>query len=189
MKNLTVILLLVLAISCQENSSNETEAEKTANEIEAENQANREVDKKAPGERAIGFHKNFPDLKWHLGQGNAVEIVMKLDRLWSAEDYEAMRPLLSDTAIFNFADGRKADSPDGFIQILSDDESDDTWTFDYAYSVDLDPETGGEHVQAGFTGIAVADGDTTTTYYHESYYIIQGKIVWWNQFTQKTEEE
>jgi hypothetical protein len=171
MKNLTVILLLVLAISCQEN---------TANENEGENQA--EMDK----ERSIGFIADLPDSKWHLGQENAVEVVKKFDGLWGAKDFEAMRPFLSDTLKYYFADGRKGDSPDGFIQILTDDASDDTWTFDFAYSVDLDPEIGGEHVQAAFTGYAIADGDTTTTYYHESYYIIQGKITWWNQFTQKT---
>ncbi len=26
-----------------------------------------------------------------------------------------------------------------------------SWSYDYAFSVDLDPSTGGEHVQAGFS--------------------------------------
>jgi hypothetical protein len=56
-------------------------------------------------------------------------------------------------------------------------------TFDYACSVDPDPTRGGEHVQAGFTGTAVKDGVETKKYYHESYYIIEGKIVMWRQYT------
>jgi len=103
-------------------------------------------------ERSIGFNTNLPDLKWHLGTDAAIQVVKDLDALWSAKNYEAMKPLLADTAIFHFADGRYAASPDEFIQLLSADESNDTWTFDVAYSVDLSPEIGGEHVMAAFTG-------------------------------------
>ena len=64
-----------------------------------------------------------------------------------------------------------------------------SWTFDYVFSVDIDPTRGGEHVEAGFTGTAVKDGLTTRKSHHESYYVVEGKIVMWNQYTQDLKEE
>lgn len=172
MKNLFFALIVLLFVACNAEVDQETTSEP-----------------ETPKERSIGFNTNLPDLKWHLGTEAAIDVVKELDKLWSDKNYEGMRPLLADTAIFNFADGRKAKSPDEFIDILSADESNDTWTFNVAYSVDLNPEIGGEHVMAGFTGYSVKDGDTTKTYYSERYYIIQGKIIAWNQYTQKEKEE
>ena len=140
-------------------------------------------------ERSIGFNTYIPELKWHLGTEAAIDVVKELDKLWSVNNYEGMRPLLADTATFYFADGRSAGSPDEFIRMLAEDESNDTWTFFVAYSVDLDPESGGEYVMAGFEGISVNDGDTTKTDYHERYYILHGKIISWNQYTQKKQKE
>ena len=173
MKNFIILFTVVLFFSCANEEAKEAVAEDVA----------------TAKERSIGFSRNLPELKWHLGTEAAIEVVKNLDELWSAENYEAMKPLLSDTAKFFFADGREAMSPDDFIKILEDDDSDDTWTFNFAYSVDLNPEIGGEHVQAGFTGYEVEDGDTTKTIYHESYYIIQGKIVRWSQTTRKPKKE
>ena len=172
MKNLIFALVVLLFVACGAEEGNET-----VTEVET------------PKERSIGFNTNLPELKWHLGTDAAIDVVKELDQLWSAKNYEGMKPLMADTAIFRFADGRRANSPDEFINILSADESNDTWTFDVAYSVDLDPEVGGEHVMAGFTGLSVKDGDTTKTYYSERYYIIQRKIVAWNQYTQKENKE
>jgi hypothetical protein len=161
MKNLIFILCIAMLASCQPQ------------------------EQAAPEERSIGFATALPDLKWHIGTEDAIQIVKDLDKEWSARNYEALATFFADTAKFNFADGRTADSPAGFIAILkADDEgTEDTWTFDYAYSVDLNPEIGGEHVQAGFEGTSVKDSVETKTYYHESYYIIDGKVVTWNQFT------
>jgi hypothetical protein len=173
MKNLFILFSALLFLSCANEEAKEAVAE-------AETPAK---------ERSIGFNTFLPELKWHLGTDAAIQTVKDVDELWSSKNYEAMKPMMADTAKFYFADGREAMSPDDFIKILAEDDSDDTWSFNYAYSVDLDPETGGEHVQAGFTGYAVSDGDTTKTYYHESYYIIQGKIITWNQLTRKPMKE
>jgi hypothetical protein len=173
MKYLFILFSVLLFLSCANEEAKEAVAE-TETPVK---------------ERSIGFNTNLPELKWHLGTDAAIDIVKNIDELWSAKNYEAMKPMLADTAKFYFADGREAMSADDFIKILTDDESDDTWTFTYAFSVDLDPEVGGEHVQAGFTGYEVTDGDTTITYYHESYYIIQGKIITWNQTTRKPKKE
>ena len=144
----------------------------------------------AAKERSIGFLTTFPDDKLFLGTEAAIQIVKDLDKVWSSRDYEAMRPYLADTAKFYFADGRSATSSDDFLKIIEADyDESESWTFDIAYSVDLNPEIGGEHVQAGFTGISVKESDTTKTYYHESYYIIDGKVITWNQYTQKPKKE
>ncbi|MCF8378672.1 MAG: hypothetical protein K9H49_03785 [Bacteroidales bacterium] len=167
MKNLLFIAAVGLLVSC-----NSPETESVA------------VD------RSIGFNTQLPELKWQLGTEDAVQLVKDLDKLWAAENYEAMRPFLSDTAECYFEDGRVAKSGDEFIKILSeDDEGEDvSWTFDYAFSVDLDPSRGGEHVQAGFTGTEVKEGLTTKKRYHESYYIVDGKIVMWSQYSMDIKE-
>jgi hypothetical protein len=170
MKNLFLFLFLVVIMSC--------------------NTATEEIE--APVERSIGFNTFLPELKWHLGTEDAIQTVKKIDEFWSKEDYDKMRLYLADTAKFYFADGRYADSPEGFIEFLkkSDEESpDSSWTFDYAYSVDLNPEGGGEHVQAGFTGTEIKDSVKVYTRYHESYYIIEGKVVTWNQFDMDVKKE
>ena len=170
MKKLLFLLTLTLVISCN-----------TATE-EAE----------PPKERAIGFNTFLPELKWHLGTEDAVEIVKKIDEVWAKKDYEALRPYLADTAKFYFADGMVAKSSSEFIEYLSkgnEENPDHSWTFDYAFSVDLDPSQGGEHVQAGFTGTEMKDSVAVKTIYHESYYIIDGKVITWNQFDMDVKQE
>lgn len=168
MKNLVFTLAILLIISC-----------------------NTKKEEAAPEERAIGFNTFLPELQWHLGTEDAITVVKDFDKLWSKRDYESMTGYFADTAKFYFPDGRVATSPAAFIDIISEDDDTTTysWTFDYAYSVDLDPSKGGEHVQAGFTGTAIKDSVTTKKRYHESYYIIQGKIVTWNQFDMDVKEE
>ena len=108
-----------------------------------------------------------------------------------ARDYVTLDTFFVDTACFAFGDGRSASTPAEFIEILKadDEESEDSWTFNYAYSVDLNPSDGGEHVQAGFTGTSIEDGKETKTSYHEWYYIIDGKVVMWRQYTMAIKEE
>ena len=167
MKNLLFIAALVLIVSCNSKSADSSISETKA------------------VERAIGFNTELPDLKWHLGTEDAISIVKDFDKKWAVEDYDAMKGFFADTAVCYFPDGVVAKSSDEFIAKIKseDDGSDVSWTFDYAFSVDLDPSRGGEHVQAGFTGTSTKDGVETKKSYHESYYIIEGKIVMWRQYT------
>ena len=174
MKKLIYVAAILLFVSCANDEAKEAVAE-------AEPPAK---------ERSIGFITTFPDDKLFLGTEAAIQVVKDLDKAWSSRDYAAMRPFLADTAKFSFADGRSATSADEFLKIIEADyDGSESWTFNIAYSVDIDPEIGGEHVQAGFTGSSVEDSDTTKTYYHESYYIIKGKVITWNQYTQKEKKE
>ena len=170
MKNLLLFLSLVVIFSCN-TPKEEVEAQK---------------------ERAIGFNTFLPELKWHLGTEDAIQVVKKIDVAWAKEDYDEMRKYLADTAKFYFSDGRVAKSADKFIEILKKDDNEtpeNSWTTDYAYSVDLNPEEGGEHVQAGFTVTELKDSVNVVTRYHESYYIIEGKLVTWNSFDMDVKKE
>ena len=145
-----------------------------------------------PGkDRSIGFSTALPDHKFHLGTEAAIQVVKDLDKAWAKRDYKAMKRLFADTAKCFFSDGRVAKSSDEFVKIVEEnfEGSEDNWTFDYVYSVDLDPSQGGEHVQAGFTGTSVKDGVTEKKSYHESYYVIEGKIVMWTQYTLNIKEK
>jgi len=166
MKNLILITLAVVLVSCE---TKKPEA--------------------PPEDRSIGFLTAIPDAKWHLGTEAAIQTVKDFDKVWSARDYAAMKTFMVDTSRFTFADGTVANTPDEFLAILQADPSTVSWTFDIAYSVDLDPAQGGEHVQAGFTGTSTMDGVETKKHYMESYYIIQGKIIWWDQYTQDIKAE
>ena len=138
-------------------------------------------------ERMIGFHPNkeIQDLKWHLGTQEAIDHVIAVDKLWAAKDYESMRSHFVDTLKVTDWNGKVSSSFDEFKASIEADDSDVSWTFDYAYSVDIDPSLGGEHVQAGFTVSSPKKDGTVEKYYiHESYYIINKKIVSLSQFKQ-----
>jgi hypothetical protein len=148
---------------------------------------------KTEASKAIGFNTFLPELKFHLGTEAAIDVVKELDKLWSEEDFEAMRGFFADTAVMYFPDGKVAHSGDEVIAMIKAEEEEAameaSWTFDYAYSVDLDPSRGGEHVQAGFTVTKPKDGKEMKSKYHESYYIIDGKVVSLTQYTVENLEE
>ena len=80
----------------------------------------------AAPERAIGFNTFLPELQWHLGQDDAINIVKDLDGAWAKRDYASMTGFFADTAKFYFPDGRVAKSPAAFIDIISEDDEDTT---------------------------------------------------------------
>ena len=135
-------------------------------------------------ERNIGFVTgDNSELQWHLGTQEAIDVVTTVDSLWKDQDYEGMREFFADTVKVLRPNGTYTNSFDSFIETLSDG-SNVTWSYDYAFSVDLDPEVGGEHVQAGFsvTYPGTNDSDERIDYQHESYYIVDGKIITLNQY-------
>ena len=135
-------------------------------------------------ERNIGFVTgDNSELQWHLGTQEAIDVVTTVDSLWKNQDYEGMREFFADTVKVLRPNGTYTNSFDSFIETLSDG-SNVTWSYDYAFSVDLDPEVGGEHVQAGFsvTYPGTNDSDERIDYQHESYYIVDGKIITLNQY-------
>ena len=149
-------------------------------------QSEESATKSVAKDRAIGFNTELPDLKWHLGTEKAIQVVKDFDKAWAAEDYDAMRSFFADTAEMVFPDGKVAKSGDEAIQMIKEEddaEAEVSWTMDYAFSVDLDPTRGGEHVQAGYTVTTKSGDKEMTKRYHEWTYVVDGKIVQYYQFT------
>ena len=136
-------------------------------------------------DKTIGFVTgDNAELQWHLGTQEAIDIVTTVDELWTNQDYEAMRSFFADSVKVWRPNGNYTDTFDSFIESLNDG-SNVTWSYNYAFSVDLNPEIGGEHVQAGFsiTYPATEDSEERVDYQHESYYILDGKIITLRQYS------
>jgi len=138
-------------------------------------------------ERTIGFVTgDNAEMQWHLGTQDAIDIVSTVDGLWASEDYEAMRPYFADSLAFTSYEGNTSNTFDDFVAAMTSGAS-VSWTYDYAFSVDLDPSIGGEHVQAGFTVTypPTDDAEGYVNQNHESYYIVDGKIITLTQYVAK----
>ena len=144
-------------------------------------------------ERSIGFHsmENYKERKWHLGTEDPIDLVKALDKAWVARDYAAMKNYFADTTSrlplrITTYNGNVFKSFEDFQTTIAQDTT-GGWIFDRAFSVDLNPAEGGEHVQAFFDSYDInQEGDTIKAKIYESYYIIDKKIVWLDQFRQET---
>lgn len=135
-------------------------------------------------DRAIGFVSGEnSDSKWHLGTQEAVDVVNIVDGLWASQDYEGMREYFADTVEVWTPKGEYTNNFDSFIESLTTGEN-VSWSYDYAFSVDLDPSIGGEHVQAGFSVDypETEDSEAYIDLHHESYYVVDGKIITLRQY-------
>ena len=141
----------------------------------------------AAKERMIGFHPNpeIQELQWHLGTQKAIDRVIALDKEWSSRNFEGMREFFIDSVQVTDPTGKTITNFEEFKAGLEAEDPTISWTFQYAYSVDIDPSQGGEHVQAGFKVTVPGEEDEVTEYYiHESYFIRDEKIVTLSQFKQ-----
>jgi hypothetical protein len=136
-------------------------------------------------DRAIGFVAGEnSNAKWHLGTQEAIDVVNIVDELWANQDYESMRQYFTDSVEVWRPNGDYTNTLDSFIESISSGDN-STWSYNYAFSVDLDPSIGGEHVQAGFQVIYPASDDKEeyTDIQHESYYVKDGKIITLRQYS------
>ena len=141
----------------------------------------------AAKERMIGFHPNpdIPELQWHLGTQGAIDRVVALDKEWSSRNFEGMREYFVDTVEVTDPSGKTTNNFEEFKAGLEADDPSVSWDFQYAYSLDIDPSQGGEHVQAGFKITVPGEEDDFTEYYiHESYFVKDGKVVSLSQYKQ-----
>ena len=96
-----------------------------------------------------------------------------------------MREFFVDSVQVTDPTGKTINNFEEFKAGLEAEDPTISWTFQYAYSVDIDPSQGGEHVQAGFKVTVPGEEDDVTEYYiHESYFIRDEKIVTLSQFKQ-----
>ena len=94
-----------------------------------------------------------------------------------------MREYFADTVEVWTPKGEYTNTFDSFIESLTTAEN-VSWSYNYAFSVDLDPSIGGEHVQAGFSVDypETEDSEAYTNLHHESYYVVDGKIITLRQY-------
>lgn len=134
---------------------------------------------------SVGFvsAEQFEGFEWHIGTDEFVKLVTDLDEAWKVYDFEEMSPFFSDTVNIITYDGLEFDSFEAFAENIEQDPNEYKWELTSVYSVDLNPETGGEHVHANFA-IESTDpsGDIDSYFLHEHYYIIDGKIIWLHQY-------
>jgi len=145
-------------------------------------------------ERAVGMSDwaGVEDMKWHIGTQDAVDVAKNMDSAWKAKDYETMRTFISDTATITATNGFTFDSPDEFIEsrkrqdsVITSNGATFDWKFTNLFSVDLDPTTGGEHVHVDYYGMYTKDGKEDNFRVMNRYYVIDGKIVVWNSYSQE----
>jgi hypothetical protein len=97
-----------------------------------------------------------------------------------------MKNYFADTLRITTYNGKVFTSFEDF-QINVAEDTTGGWIFDRAFSVDLNPALGGEHVQAFFNSFDInLEGDTIKYKIYESYYVVNKKIVWLDQFRQET---
>ena len=132
------------------------------------------------------------DMKWHIGTQDAVDVAKNMDSAWKAKDYETMRTFISDTATITATNGFTFTDVDEFIESRKrqDSRRDSLgatfdWKFTNLFSVDLDPSTGGEHVHVDYYGTYTLDGKEDNFRVMNRYYVIDGKIVVWNSYSQE----
>ena len=128
--------------------------------------------------------------KWHLGTENAVNVAVNVDKAMKERDYNLLRNFLSDTASITTSNGVNY-NPDTFItrrleidSIVDSRNATLEWELSNVYSVDLDPSRGGEHVSVTYLGKYEDENGKNTWNSINRYYVIEGKVVWWNTFNQ-----
>tara|TARA_B100000809_G_scaffold61064_1_gene57738 strand:- start:95 stop:685 length:591 start_codon:yes stop_codon:yes gene_type:complete len=182
MKNFKLIIAIII-LSAISYSCNNSAVQRMSEKINPEEP-----------ERAVGMSDwaGVEDMKWHIGTQDAVDVAKNMDSAWRAKDYETMRTFISDTATITATNGFTFDSPDEFIEsrkrrdsVITSNGATFDWKFTNLFSVDLDPTTGGEHVHVDYYGMYTKDGKEDNFRVMNRYYVIDGKIVVWNSYSQE----
>ena len=145
-------------------------------------------------QKSIGI-SNWSDdgkvYKWHLGSESAVDVASNLYKAMKNKDYTLVRNFLSDTVRITALNGAEFNA-DSFIKRSIEIDSilearNATLNLEYSniFSVDLDPTRGGEHVHLNYSGKYEDENVTNTWNAIDRYYIIDGKVVWWDTFVQE----
>ena len=130
------------------------------------------------------------EYKFFLGTQKAVDLVMKYDEFSDSREYQKAFELFADTASITYYDGNKVTPTELFDFFKRRDSVYDAngatlnWNLVNVFSVDIDPTRGGEHVTADYV-VNFDDGENQSSFNSIlRYYILDGKIVWVNQFNQ-----
>ena len=98
-----------------------------------------------------------------------------------------MRPFFADSVSITTSRGERFTTADAYFDDMKKrDYNNFSWELLSIYSVDIKPNVGGEHVQAYFKNIWKDSlGNDKTSNSQESYYVVDGKVVWLDQFSQR----
>lgn len=144
-------------------------------------------------ERAVGF-TNWSDdgteYKYHLGTESSIDVAKAFDTASKNKDYPALREIFIDTAKITYQNGITA-TVDEFIamninrdSILKANNATLDWKAESAFSVDLDPSIGGEHVNMMYRASYQDEENASQFYANLWLYIIDGKIINVRQYNQ-----
>ena len=144
--------------------------------------------------RSVGY-TNWSDddtqYKYHLGTESSIEVVKKFDKLVQEKKYDKLRKIFNDTVTFTYYNGVK-NTLDEFIDLnvkrdssLLADQATLKWESQSIFSLDLDPSSGGEHVNMLYLTTYENKEETSQFYANLWFYVINGKIANVNQFNQR----
>ena len=149
-----------------------------------------------PVERSVGFTSWSDDgteLKFHLGTEASISVVKKFDLLLQEKNYAELNQIFSDTAQFTYHNGVRNNLTEFINMNIRRDSSlaanNETlkWEPQNAFSVDLDPSSGGEHVNLMYLTTYESPETKSQFYANLWIYVLDGKIVRVNQYNQSIE--
>ena len=150
----------------------------------------------SPVERSVGFTSLSDDgteLKFHLGTEASISVVKKFDQLLQEKNYAELNQIFSDTAQFIYQSGVRNNLTEFISMNIRRDSSfaanNETlkWEPQNAFSVDLDPSSGGEHVNMMYLATYESPETKSQFYANLWLYVLNGKIVRVNQYNQSIE--
>ena len=118
--------------------------------------------------------------RFWLSSPYPTELIAYKQRLLTEMDMERLATFFSDTAKFDWYDGKSYDGVDAFVERIMEDTLDNEWDFRWAYSLDANIEEPGDWVHAGFDVRATKNEEAVEhAWYQEWYYIEDGKVSYW----------
>ena len=137
-------------------------------------------------ERSVGFNDWTDDgteYKFYLGTEASIDVVKGYNDNWTSRNYTEMRNFFNDTVKITFNNGETV-TLDEFVEFMSNRDSrlDSVgasldWNLVRAFSVDIDPSQGGEHVHASYE-LEYKEGENTSKGLSNIwFYVVDGKIV------------
>ena len=142
-------------------------------------------------ERSIGmttWTDDGTEYKYYLGTDEAINIVADFNNAWQSKEFDKMKDYCADSLTLTQGDGVDI-AIDKFIENLKENELERQensitfeWKTDQMFSVDLDPNIGGEHVHVYVSAKWVNDTVTNAFRGVNRAYVIDGKIVDWEGF-------
>jgi len=146
-----------------------------------------------PPERSIGmttWSDDGTEFKFYLGTEQAIDVVKKWDQLQSDGMWKESLELFADTATVTYQSGETVKASEMTEMARKRDSNmkannvDYKWTLQGAFSVDLDPTRGGEHVYTDYLMTYDDGNEKGGVNAALRFYVIEGRIVTINQFNQ-----